>query len=80
MLSRMAQFQRAEVWRVEPELDRAVAVTVGEDAAYLHLPLTLVIGRADQPSRLAFLVSMLSIETPQGWRISALFTTEDRSR
>jgi hypothetical protein len=44
LLDRMASFQEAEVWRVEPELDKAVAVEVDAGAAYLHLPLKLVIG------------------------------------
>lgn len=79
MVDRMATFQRAQVWEVEPDLARAVAVTVNAESAYLHLPLTLVIGRNEDPSRLPFLVSMLSVQTEEGWRIAALFTTEDRS-
>src|SRR5207253_962736 len=75
MLARMASFQEAEVWFVAPALDKAVAVEVGADAAYLHLPLTLVIGSAKAPDRLPFLVSMLCVRTPAGWRIAALFTT-----
>ena len=63
VLARMASFQGAEVWRVEPDLDRAVAVPVSERVAYLHLPLVLVIGPAAKPDRLRFLVSMLGVET-----------------
>ncbi len=75
MLARMASFQEAELWRVEPRLDAAVPVEVAPDAAYLHLPLTLVIGTRENPDRLAFLVSLLARRTPEGWRIAALFTT-----
>ncbi|MEZ5670433.1 MAG: nuclear transport factor 2 family protein [Alphaproteobacteria bacterium] len=75
MVERMATFQRAEVWQVEPALDQAVFVPVNASAAYLHLPLTLVIGRAAAPDRLRFLVSMLAVDTDAGWRIAALFTT-----
>ena len=71
----MALFQRAPVWRVEPWLDRATAVEVNPTTAYLHLPLTLVIGSREKPDRLDFLVSVLCVETPEGWRIAALFTT-----
>ncbi|MFO1047139.1 MAG: DUF4440 domain-containing protein [Geminicoccaceae bacterium] len=78
VLARMASFQRAPVWRVEPELDRAVAVPVRDGVAYLHLPLALVIGAEAGPDRLRFLVSMLGVETPVGWRIAALFTTTDK--
>ena len=77
-LERMGQFQRAPVWRVEPDLDRAVAVPVGADAAFLHLPLLLVIGAEPAPDRLRFLVSVLGRATPQGWRIAALFTTTEK--
>jgi uncharacterized protein (TIGR02246 family) len=79
VLARMASFQEAPVWRVEPDLGRAVAVPVGERVAYLHLPLTLVIGSASQPDRLRFLVTMLGVETDSGWRIAALLTTTDKA-
>lgn len=74
-IERMALFQQAPVWRVEPELERAVAVEVDPHAAYLHLPLVLVIGPNERPDRLRFLVSVLGVETAQGWKIAALFTT-----
>ena len=78
VLARMASFQGAEVWRVEPDLAHAVAVPVSDRVAYLHLPLTLVIGPAAKPDRLRFLVSMLGVETEDGWRIAALFTTTEK--
>src|SRR4051812_15587760 len=37
-LARMASFQEAAVWRVEPDLPKAVAVAVDADAGFLHLP------------------------------------------
>lgn len=80
LIQRMSQFQEAEVWRVDPDLARAVAVEVGEHTGYLHLPLVLTIGPSAQPDRLRFLVSMLGVETPQGWRIAALFTTTEKPR
>jgi hypothetical protein len=80
LVERMGLFQRAEVWRVEPKLDRAVAVAIDERAAYLHLPLVLTIGPAAGPDRLPFLVSVLGVETEEGWRIAALFTTDDKAR
>jgi hypothetical protein len=74
----MASFQEAPVWRVEPDLARAVAVDVGADAGFLHLPLRLVIGGGDNPDRLRFLVSVLCVRTLKGWRIAALFTTSEK--
>ena len=78
VLARMASFQQAEVWRVEPDLDKATAVPVREGVAFLHLPLVLVIGAKANPDRLRFLVSMLGVATPDGWRIAALFTTTEK--
>ena len=61
MLERMASFQEAEVWRVEPDLARAEPVRITEATAFLHLPLTLVIGSQPSPDRLRFLVSILCV-------------------
>ena len=79
VLARMASFQKAEVWRVEPDLARAVPVVVSPGVAYLHLPLVLVIGPERQPDRLHFLVSMLGVDSGQGWRIAALFTATQKN-
>lgn len=77
-LARMAGFQQAPVWRVEPDLAQARPVVLDAGAGYLHLPLTLVIGAAEAPDRLRFLVSMLGIATGEGWRIAALLTTTEK--
>jgi hypothetical protein len=78
MVERMASFQQAEIWQVDPALEKSVAVEVGADAAYLHLPLQLTIGFNPTPDKLKFLVSMLCVKTDQGWRIAALFTTTEK--
>ena len=81
VLKRMALFQEARVWRVAPELDKAVAVTVSDNTAFLHLPLELAIAfSAAEPDRLRFLVSVLCVGTPEGWRIAALFTTTENPK
>ena len=78
VLKRMALFQEASIWHVDPDLNRAVAVTVSERTAFLHLPLELTVAFAPaKPERLRFLVSVLCVETSQGWRIAALFTTTE---
>ncbi len=79
MLERMASFQEAVVWRVEPDLARAEPVRVSEATAFLNLPLTLVIGSQSSPDRLRFLVSILCVRGVDGWRIAALFTTNAKS-
>lgn len=74
-LDRMNGFQQADIWRVEPDLQRARVVEVASASAYLHLSLDLVIGAAAKPDRITFLVSALCVRTTQGWKIAALFTT-----
>ena len=74
-IERMTSFQAAEVWRVEPRLGEAKVIPVGADAAYLHMPLDLVIGSKEKPDRLAFLVSILCVKAGTDWKIAALFTT-----
>ena len=66
------------MWRVDPDLARSVPVVLSDKSAYLHLPLALTIGPRAEPDRLRFLVSVLGIETPLGWRIAALFTTTEK--
>jgi ketosteroid isomerase-like protein len=80
LVQRMSQFQQAPIWHVDPDLARAVAVEVDEKVAYLHLPLVLTIGAESGPDRLRFLVSVLGVDTTQGWRIAALFTTTEKPR
>jgi ketosteroid isomerase-like protein len=80
-LERMALFQQSEIWEVLPALERARVVDVAPDTAFLTLPLTLRIGaRAPGPDELRFLVNVLCVKKPEGWRIAALFTTADKSR
>ena len=78
-IDRMSLFQTAEIWTVEPNLAQSVAVAVDDRSAFLHLPLVLTIGPRRSPVRLAFLVTMLCRETPQGWRIAGLFTTTEKA-
>ena len=49
IFARMTGIQKAEAWRVEPELAAAHIVGLGDDIAMLHMPLTLVIGKATAP-------------------------------
>ena len=46
-IRRMASFHESEIRRIEPDDARAVAVEVNAETAYLHLPLTFVIGAMD---------------------------------
>ena len=78
LVKRMAEFQLAEVWRVDPDLGKATIVEVNDGAAYIHMPLALTIGLRAKPDVIRFLVSILCVREPEGWRIAALFTTADK--
>jgi ketosteroid isomerase-like protein len=76
-IARLARFHANEVWHIEPDQGRARAVAVAPDAAFLHVPLVLTVGPAAGPQRYHILISALCVETPSGWRIAALFTTDE---
>ena len=77
-VARMSAFQKSAVWRVVPALDKARAVMLSSDAGFLHLSLVLVIGSADAPDHLPFLVEMIARRGESGWKIEALLTTADK--
>jgi hypothetical protein len=78
MIERMAHFQKAGVWRVEPDYAAARVVSIDANAAYVHVPLQLVIGAKENPARLKWLVQVLCRKTDSGWRIAGLFTAQDK--
>jgi len=78
VLARMSGFQKAAVWRVEPELGSSTVVELDPETALLHMPLTLVIGSAENPDHLRFLVSILFVHRSEDWRIAALLTTTEK--
>ena len=78
VLARMSGFQKAAVWRVEPELASSTVVELDPATALLHMPLTLVIGSAENPDHLRFFVSILFVRKAEDWRIAALLTTTEK--
>jgi hypothetical protein len=74
----MGGFQKAEVWRVEPEPDKARVALLDDTTALFHMPLTLVIGSQASPARLRFLVSLLWVREGGAWKLAALLTTEEK--
>lgn len=79
VLARMGSFQKAEHWKVLPGIDAAEVVMLDDDAAMVHMPLTLEIGQATNPNSLRFLVSILFRRVEESWRIAALLTTNDKT-
>ncbi len=78
MLTRMAGFQNADVWRVEPEYDASRVIILDADTAVFHLPLVLVVGPEASPARLKWLVEVLCQKEAAGWRVAGLFTSVDK--
>lgn len=77
-LQRMSGFQKAEVWRVVPDIDDAAVVELDDRMAMLHMPLVLQIGSKAAPDHLRFLVSILFRKEGEVWRIAALLTTTQK--
>jgi uncharacterized protein (TIGR02246 family) len=78
MLERMATFQNAEVWRVEPEYEASQVILLDDDTAVFHLPLLLVIGTKADPAELKWLVEVICQKEAAGWRIAGLYTAQDK--
>ncbi len=78
MLARMADFQKAEVWRVEPEYAASQVIRLDEDTAVFHLPLLLVLGTKADPAQLKWLVEVICQKEAAGWRIAGLYTAQDK--
>src|SRR5260221_1433444 len=74
-LQRMALFQQAEIWHVEPDLAKAVAVPVDDRTSFLHLPLTLAIGSPSKRiRRVEFPLRPPCAATAPGWSPAAPLT------
>lgn len=80
LIERMSAFQKAEVWTVTPDRARARVVEVSPLSAVLYQPLNLTLGQASAPRTIAFLVNVLCVKTADGWRVAALYTTEENLR
>jgi uncharacterized protein (TIGR02246 family) len=78
VLARMSGFQSAATWQVEPDLAASTVVELDPATALLHMPLVLMIGSAEAPDRLHFLVSILFVRRATDWRIAALLTTSEK--
>ncbi len=78
MLERMAGFQAAEVWRVEPEYAASRVIMLDADSAVFHVPLVLILGSSADPARLKWLVEVICQKEAGGWRIAGLYTAQDK--
>lgn len=77
-ITRMQGFHANEVWRIDPAWERAEAIAIAGDAALLHVPLVLTVGRRAAPDRYRILVTAVCARGADGsWRIAALLTTDE---
>ena len=77
LIERMGAFQKADIWTATPDRARARVVEVSPLSAVLFQPLQLTLGPRGGPRTIAFLVNVLCVRTPEGWRVGALYTTEE---
>jgi hypothetical protein len=60
-------------WRLEPEGSGLKVTMLGDRAAQIYIPILFTIGAAGQlaqPTR--FLMNMVLVMTPAGWRVSSI--------
>lgn len=78
VIARMSNFQKAAVWRVEPDVQNARVIELDDGTVLYHLDLILVIGPETTPSRLPFLVTIALVRGGDDWKIAALMTTSSK--
>lgn len=77
MLARFSGFQRLEIWEARPDWAGMRGVLVAPDVALLHFQLDLALGSRAAPDVFHFLIGALFRRVAPGWRIAALFTTNE---
>jgi ketosteroid isomerase-like protein len=60
-------------WRLAPEASALKVAMLGKGAAQLFVPITFSIGSpAQAPQTMRFLMNMVLVKTPAGWKVSAI--------
>ena len=60
-------------WRLEPEAPALKITMLGDRAAQIYVPILFTIGAAGQPAQpTRFLMNMVLVTTPAGWRVSSI--------
>jgi ketosteroid isomerase-like protein len=60
-------------WRLEPDPSSLKVTMLGDCAAQIYIPILFTIGAPGQPAQpTKFLVNMLLVTTPAGWRVSSI--------
>ena len=60
-------------WRLEPDASGLKVTMLGDRAAQIYVPILFTIGAAGQPAQpTRFLMNMVLVTTPAGWRVSSI--------
>ena len=60
-------------WRLEPDAPGLKVTMLGDRAAQIYVPILFTIGAAGQPAQpTRFLMNMVLVTTPAGWRVSSI--------
>jgi hypothetical protein len=60
-------------WQLEPEPSGLKVTMLGDRAAQIYVPILFTIGAPGQPAQPArFLMNMVLVTTPAGWRVSSI--------
>jgi hypothetical protein len=60
-------------WRLDPDASALRVTMLGDRAAQIYVPILFTIGPAGQPAQpTRFLMNMVLVTTPSGWRVSSI--------
>lgn len=60
-------------WRLDPEPAGLKVTMIGNDVAQIYVPIMFTIGAPGQsPQQTRFLMNQVLVQTPTGWRVSAI--------
>lgn len=60
-------------WQLEPEPSSLKVTMLGDRAAQIYIPILFTIGAPGQPAQpTKFLMNMVLVTTPAGWRVSSI--------
>jgi hypothetical protein len=60
-------------WKIEPDMAQFRAMSLGDNAAEIFIPLVLTVGPPDQPAKPTKIVlNQVVVRVGSGWRVASL--------
>lgn len=60
-------------WRLDPEASGLKVIMIGDGAAQIYIPIMFTIGPpGQQPQPMRFLMNLVMVQTPSGWKVSSI--------